>query len=357
MFDLKLYGYTETETPADGLIPGRIAELRREQYSVITELGEVKAVLKGAFCREARARGDYPCVGDFALLRHNGSGVSRIEKLLPRRAQFSRADFLGHAAGYAKTIREQVVAANFDYVFVVLSLNKVFKVSRIMRYLTLAWQSGGQPVVILTKADLVDDFSAPLSQVRQAAPGVLAHAVSSRAGFGLDALGEYLQPGKTAVFLGMSGVGKSSLVNALMMRDVMAVRAIREQDGRGRHATTHRQLFMLPSGAMIIDTPGMRELGLICADEGISAGFADVEELFAQCRFSDCRHETEPGCAVRAAFVSGALSSDRWKFYLAQTRENKFASDKAGYIAEKGALWKRGAVAYRKERKNGGIWV
>jgi len=380
MIDLKQYGYTEIEPPPDGLIPGRVTELQRERYTVITERGETAAVLKGAFCHEAEAREDFPCVGDFVLLQYNDSGVSGIAKLSPRRSKFSRADFSGHAAGYAKTIVEQVVAANFDYVFILSSLNWDFNVNRIMRYLTQTWQSGGQPVVILTKADLAGDFSEELADVLQAAPGVPSsplpraveairalqnaagraanaqvHAVYAHTGFGLNALDEYLQPGKTVVFLGMSGVGKSSLVNALMERDVMAVKEIREDDSRGRHMTTHRQLFMLPSGAMVIDTPGMRELGLFGADKGISAGFSDVEDLFAQCRFNDCRHKTEPGCAVLAALTDGSLPRERWERYLAQKRENKFVDDKAGYLTDKKTRHKDIAKWSKQMKKNGGF--
>ena len=338
MINLKQYGYIETETPPNGLIPGRVTEHRGAQFSVITERGEVTAVLKGAFYHNAEAREDFPCVGDFVLIQHNDSGHSRIAKLLPRRSKFSRADFSGHAAGYVKTIKEQVVATNFDYVFVLSSLNWDFRVNRIIRYLTQARQSGGQPVVILTKSDLVEDFTAPLADVRQAAPDVPVHAVSAYTGFGLDELEEYLQPGKTVVFLGMSGVGKSSLLNALMNQEVMVVKAIREDDSRGRHTTTHRQLFMLPFGAMVIDTPGMRELGLFDAEEGISAGFSDVEDLFDECRFSDCRHKTEPGCAVISALGNGSLSRERWERYLAQKREDKFVEGKQS----------------RKNRKSGG---
>jgi ribosome biogenesis GTPase len=224
-----------------------------------------------------------------------------------------------------------------------------------MRYLTQTWQSGGQPVVILTKADLVDDFNVPVADVRRAAPNVPVHAVSAHTGFGLSELDEYLQPKKTVVFLGMSGVGKSSLLNALMSQEVMVVKAIREDDSRGRHTTTHRQLFMLPSGAMVIDTPGMRELGLFGADEGISAGFSDVEELFAQGRFNDCHHKTEPGCAVLAALSDGSLSSEHWERYLAQKRENKFVEDKAGYLTDKRAWHKDLSKWSKQAKKNGGI--
>lgn len=350
MINLKQYGYIETEKPPTGLLPGRVMELQREQYTVITEHGEVTAVLKGSFYHSAEAREDFPCVGDFVLLQYAENGASRIAKLLPRSSKFSRADFSGHAVGYVKTILEQVVATNFDYVFILSSLNWDFNVSRIMRYLTQARQSGGKPVVILTKADLVKDSDISLAEVRQTASDVPVHAISSHSGLGLDAFDEYLQPGKTIVFLGMSGVGKSSLLNALMKEKVMTVKAIREDDSRGRHTTTHRQLFMLPSGAMVIDTPGMRELGLFNASEGISAGFADIEELIAQCRFGDCRHKTEPGCAVLAAISDGTLPNERWEHYLAQKRENKFVDDKTGYLQDKKA-WHKDISKWSKQRR------
>ena len=355
MIDLRQYGYTETEVPTDGLIPGRLIEVRRDRYTVVTERGEEPAILTGRFFHDAGARSERPCVGDFALLRCNEAGASSIVKLLPRHSKFSRADFSGHAAGYAKTILEQVVAVNFDYVFIVSSLNWDFKVSRIARYLTQAHKSGAQPVVILTKADLVNDFDTQAGAVMEAAPGAPVHAVSARTGFGLGALDEYLRPGKTVVFLGMSGVGKSSLVNALMEREVAVVKAIRESDSRGRHATTHRQLFMLPSGTMVIDTPGMRELGLFDADEGISAGFADVEALFARCRFGDCRHESEPGCAALAALADGSLTRERWESYLAQRRESEFVKGRADYFAAKKSFLKKVAVRdmQRKSKKGG----
>lgn len=324
MTDLQQYGYTETITPADGLLPGRVTELRRERYTVVTPHGELTAALSGRFIHETQSRADFPCVGDFVRLRRNENGVSQITERLPRRSKFSRADFSGHKAGYVKTVLEQTVAANFDYVFIITSLNGDYSVNRILRYLTQARQSGGMPVVLLSKADLAADYETPTAGIQTAAPGVPVHAVSAHTGLGLAALDAYLQPGKTVVFLGMSGVGKSSLLNALMERTVMTVKAIREDDSRGRHTTTHRQLFLLASGAMVIDTPGMRELGLYAADEGIRAGFADVEALFPQCRFSDCRHITEPGCRVLAALDDGSLPRERWAQYLAQQRENTF---------------------------------
>ncbi|MHA7967308.1 ribosome small subunit-dependent GTPase A [Paenibacillus sp. CAU 1782] len=354
MIDLKAYGFTEINEIPDDLLPGRVTELRRERFTVMTERGEVNAVLKGTFYHTAETRVDFPCVGDFVLLRFNESGDSLIDTLLPRRSKFSRADYSGHAAGFAKTILEQVVATNFDYVFILSSLNLDFNVIRIMRYLTQARQSGGQPVVILTKADLVEDYTLPLAEVAQSMPDVPVHAICSHTGMGLNELDAYLTPGKTVVFLGMSGVGKSSLLNALMEQDVMAVQAIREIDSRGRHTTTHRQLFMLPSGAMVIDTPGMRELGLFDAEEGIRIGFADVEEWFTQCRFTDCRHQSEPGCAVQAAIADGSLPRERWERYASHQNENRFVQDKTSYLIEKNARNKYTAMWSKQTRKNGG---
>ncbi|MCL2577961.1 MAG: ribosome small subunit-dependent GTPase A [Defluviitaleaceae bacterium] len=340
MINLKDYGYIVTEPLPDGLLPGRITELQRERYTVITERGEVTATLKGAFFHNAQIREDLPCVGDFVLLQYNDTGTSLISKLLPRNTKFSRADFLGHKAGHVKTVYEQLVAVNFDYVFIVSSLNLDFSVNRIIRYLTQTRRSGGMPVIILSKADLIEDYEQRVKEVQLVASDVPVHAVSSHTGQGMPELSEYLQPGKTIVFLGMSGVGKSSLLNALMEQEVMAVKGIREYDSRGRHTTTHRQLFMLPCGAMIIDTPGMRELGLYDAEEGISAVFSDVEELFVHCRFSNCEHQTEPGCAVKAAIKDGSLPMEQWKRYLAQKRETKFIDDKTSFMREKRASGK-----------------
>ena len=371
MINLKHYGYTEpTNTPdsitsghtstsqASGQIPGRITEHQRELYTVITQYGEVTASLKGTYYHSTATREDFPCVGDFVLLQYNQSGESRITELLPRKSKFSRADFSGHAAGYAKTIKEQVVAANFDYVFILTSLNADFNANRVLRYMTQAQQGGGQPVIILTKADLAGDYSWQLAEMYTAVQDTPVHAISSHTGHGMEELAQYLQPGKTIVFLGMSGVGKSSLLNALMDETVMTVSAIREDDARGRHTTTHRQLFMLPSGAMVIDTPGMRELGLFNAEEGISASFADVEELFTQCRFSDCAHKTEPGCAVREAIMDGSLPQERWGQYQAQMRENRFVDDKAAFMRERhaaskaiAAFTKSAAKASRTKKK------
>ena len=335
---------------------GRIIEFRRNQYTVMTEKGELDAVLKGSFIHAAEVRADLPCVGDFVKLDYNESGASRIIEVLPRHSKFSRFDQFGHGFAHVKSNREQVVAVNFDYVFIVTSLNRDFRINRIIRYLTQARASGGQPVLILTKADLCPDFSPQVEAVREVEPELPVHAISSHTGFGLEALQEYLQPGKTVVFLGMSGVGKSSLLNALANDDLMTVRETRTVDAsKGAHTTTHRQLFTLPSGAMVIDTPGMRELGLYDAEEAISAGFSDVEELFTQCRFKDCGHGNEPGCAVLAALADGSLSPEQWERYQAQSRENKYVDDKVGYMRERAAQYKSMSKWAKREKKSGRI--
>lgn len=343
MRELKNYGFNHSfEDENDPFIlPGRIVSVHRNLFGVVCKHGEKDAKIKSGAYRGGDASELYPAIGDFVLIRYNENGESLIIKTFERKSKFSRSDFSGHAAGYVKTVLEQVVAANFDYVFIMASLNMDFNIRRLERYLALAWNSGGSPVIVLTKADLAEDYKNKLIEAERISNGCPVVAVSSKTGENMDQLKDLVTAGETVVFLGSSGVGKSSLVNALAGREVMKVKEIRADDSKGRHTTTHRQLIMLESGVMIIDTPGMREIGMWDAGSGISETFADVEELFRMCRFSDCTHTAEPGCAVKDAIERGELDESRWKSYVSLKREERFSDDKSAYLKKKEQFFKQ----------------
>ncbi len=230
---------------------------------------------------------------------------------------------------------EQLVAANFDYVFIMQSLNNNFNLHRIERYLSLTWESGGIPVIILTKSDLVPNAQEYVEQVENIAFGVDVYAISCNTKEGLENIQKYFSKGNTIVFLGSSGVGKSTLMNTLYGKEIMKTSEIREKDSRGKHTTTSRNLIMLPNGAMIIDTPGMRELGMWNAEAGISETFKDIEELTKMCKFSDCTHTNEPGCKIREAIENGELSEERFEKYLSLKRESEYNTNSAQYLKNK----------------------
>lgn len=348
MTDILTYGFTPAMLPLDTQgVPARITAAHKDRYELVCEYGACFGRLKTSIYYGGESE-EFPTVGDFVLIAYNAHSDSQIIKTLERKSKFSRNDFSGHAEGYVKTVLEQVVAANFDYVFIMQSLNHDLNIKRLERYLTLAWQSGAIPAVILTKADLIDDYSENFREIEQAAGSAGVFAISAKTGLGLDSLAEYLKPRKTVVFLGSSGVGKSSLLNALAGEDLMVVKEIREDDSRGRHTTTHRQLIMLSSGVMIIDTPGMRELGMWDSSEGLGVMFSDVEQYFGKCRFNDCRHGNEPGCALKSALESGELPRERWESYLQIKCETKFANDKSAFIRSKTELHKK----WDKESRN-----
>jgi ribosome biogenesis GTPase len=357
MIDLENYGFTvnyNLEEKMEGCIPARVTEVHRELLKVISSYGESNARIKGSFYNKLDASEDFPAVGDFVALRYNESGDSQIVRVYPRKSKFSRPDYSGHAAGYVKTILEQVVAANFDYVFILASLNYDFNINRILRYVTVSWESGGTPVVLLTKADLVEDYTSQLEQVKQQVIGVPVYVVSAVTKEGLEQLQQYMKPKSTVVFLGSSGVGKSTLVNSLAGEEIMNVSDIRTEDSKGRHTTTHRQLIMLKNGVMIIDTPGMRELGMWDVEEGLGEAFSDIEELFIDCRFSDCTHQGEPGCAIQSAIAAGTLERARWKNYLGLKGEARFTEDKSAYLREKREFFKKLEKSNRAKQKMGG---
>ena len=294
---------------AAGLVPGRVAVQHRGAYDVLTELGELRCDVAGRLYEESRSPADLPAVGDWVAVAPRGEeDAGTIQAVLPRRTKFSRKTAWQAA-------EEQVLAANVDVVFIVTSLNEDLNLRRLERYLILGRESGAKPVVLLTKSDLSGDPEAAVAAVAEIAAEVPVHTLSSKTGEGLDAVRSYLRPGVTAALLGSSGVGKSTLVNTLAGEELLDTRELRS-DGQGRHTTTRRELVQLPNGALVIDTPGMRELQLWVADEALEETFDDVTSLFQHCRFSDCSHESEPGCAVKEALADGTLPPERWASYL-----------------------------------------
>jgi ribosome biogenesis GTPase len=290
----------------DGLVPARVAVEHRSAYVLYGEEGELRAELAGRLRHEEI----WPAVGDWVAVRPPGT----IAAVLPRRTVFSRKEPWLAA-------KEQVLAANADTVFVTTALTPVdFKPRRLERYLATAWESGAQPVIVLTKIDLCDDVEAAVLEVEAIAFGVPIHTVNGLTGEGVSALTAYLDENRTVALLGSSGVGKSTIVNHLAGGQVMPTAEISE-DGRGRHTTRHRELLLLPSGGLVLDTPGLRELQLWDVSQGLEQTFEDVAALAARCRFGDCSHETEPGCAVREALRSGALPRDRFESWRKLQRE------------------------------------
>jgi len=283
------------------------------------------AVVSGRFRFDALASSDYPAVGDWVVLAPERTRDVRdrlvITAVLPRRSAFVRsaADASRRTAG--NLVDEQVLAANVDVAFLVAGLDGDFNVRRLERYLAVAWSSGVRPIIVLNKADIALDLDQRLLEVESIAPAVPIVVLSALTGDHVADLSTHLQPGQTAVVLGSSGVGKSTLVNALLGEQRQATAAVRDDDSHGRHTTTHRELFTLPGGASLIDTPGIRALEIAGADEGVRAAFDDVADLALSCRFSDCRHDGEPGCAVRTAIDDGRLSLDRLASHRKLERE------------------------------------
>ena len=303
------------------------------------------AVVSGKYRYGVKTVSDYPAVGDYVIAEwHEGDGNAVITGLFPRRSCFIRK-----AAGTGN--REQVVATNIDTVFICMSLNKNFNIRRLERYLSIAYGSGATPVPVLTKADLCSDVGERIAEVQNAAPGVDVLAVSS-----LDedtgAVMRYILPGRTVAFIGSSGVGKSTLTNRLTGTDSIATRETGNDD-KGRHTTTHRELIALPNGAFVIDTPDMRELGMWDSGGGIDTAFADIEALARACRYSDCTHNGEPGCAIRKALEEGTLDRARWNSYLKLKTENEYAADSTGYLEAKRAKFKDIARINKANRKAG----
>jgi ribosome biogenesis GTPase / thiamine phosphate phosphatase len=306
------------ETGREGCVPARVVSQQRGLWRVTGDFAECWAEPSGKLRKDSQAGGDWPAVGDWVSVElHAGQANAAIQQVLPRRSRFARK-----VAG--KEITEQVIVANIDLALIVAALDGDFNVRRIERYMTQCWESGARPAIVLNKADACDKSGELLAEIEGIAMGVPVFLISATTGDGLDVLEASFGKGQTIVLLGSSGVGKSTLVNRLLGDERQATHAVRQSDSRGRHTTTSRELFVLPSGAMIIDTPGLRELQLWNAEDGLSQTFADIDELTAQCRFTDCQHEKEPGCAVQAAIAGGILDADRLESWRKLQREQEF---------------------------------
>lgn len=317
--------------------PGRVIRVDRGVCTVLGAGGAIRASLAGSVLgRAARDPAVLPCAGDWVLVRTWPDARLTVESVLPRRTAIVRRSTEKGSTG-------QVLAANLDTAAVVEPMHPAPELARIERLLALAWESGARPLVVLTKCDLVADPAAVAAQVAAAAPGVEVRPVSARRGDGIDELRPLVAAGRTLGLLGQSGAGKSTLVNALAGTTVMAVQGLRSGDGRGRHTTTYRALIPIPGGGAVLDTPGVRAVGLLDAADGLDRTFADVAEIAVGCRFADCRHEAEPGCAVRAALESGDLSTRRWASWQKLQREAAYEARRrnARLAAQERARWKR----------------
>ncbi len=335
----------------EGLEPARVAREERDLFGVYSVRGRLAAEVSGRVRHEARSRAELPAVGDWVAIEvPPGGGTAVIHAVLPRRSRISR-----HQAG--PVTEEQIIAANIDVAFLVSGLDggRNFHLPTLQRYATLAWESGAVPVALLNKRDLCANVEACVADAEGAVPGVPVHAISALLGQGLDDLRQYLAAGKTAVFLGRSGVGKSMLINRLVGRDLLPVGEVRESDREGRHVTTWREMILLPSGGIVIDTPGIREIQLWGDGAGVSAEFPDIEELALGCRFSDCRHITEPGCAVKAALDAGTLDAARLENYRKLHKEMEHLArkqDEKARLVEKARRKAFGRLVKRFNKDN-----
>jgi ribosome biogenesis GTPase / thiamine phosphate phosphatase len=332
---LERYGWNDffaahfSEFAEQGYVAGRVALEYNQFCRVYAARGEILAEIAGKLKHDAESRADLPAVGDWVALRLiESENKAVIHAVLPRRSKFMRKTKGARTA-------EQIVGANIDTLFLVTSLNQDFNTRRIARYLAVAWESGASPAILLTKTDLCEDVEAKIAEAEEVAAGVPVHAVCSITGEGLDALDQYFGPGKTVALVGTSGAGKSTLINRLLGSNRQKVKEVRDSDDRGQHTTRHRELILTPGGALVLDTPGMRELQLWDVEEGVETTFEDIEELAAQCRFSDCRHQTEPNCAVREALESGALDASRFENYLKLRRELDHLARRQDQFAQK----------------------
>ncbi len=335
--------------------PARVALQHRNLYHLIGTDGEYPAELSGKFLFHANSMADTPTVGDWvAVVYIESENKGIIQHLLPRRSFFSRKAVLagGPQYGHGK-IERQGLAANVDTVFLVTGLDQNYNLRRIERYVSVAYDSGASPVILLNKADLRDDIGQVTTDVERIACGMPVHAVSAAEDESLDVFKQYALPGRTVAFLGSSGVGKSTIINRLLGEERLKTSAVRDDDSRGWHTTTHRELIILPNGGMVIDTPGLREIQAWGESDDISRTFEDIAAIEKQCRFADCSHNGEPGCAITAAIEDGSLDEDRFRNYLKLQREIKHLNlrknEKERRKSER--EWQKRITQYHKQMK------
>lgn len=308
---------------------GRICAEYKENYRIFSDDGDLPAIISGKFRNNCHHREDFPAVGDWCLFHAiENENKAVIQELLPRKSKFSRK-----VAG--NETQEQVIASNVDFAFIVCALNHDFNPRRIERYLSLTWQSGATPIIILSKADLCPNIEEKIAAIETTAFAIDIHVINNISKEGIDALNKYFYNNKTVVLLGSSGVGKSTLINNLAKSSLMKVNNLRNNIDKGRHTTTHKQMILLPDGGMIIDTPGIRELQLWDAEEGIKLTFKDIEELAQYCKFNDCAHHKEPGCAVQKALEEGLLDPKRLENYRKVRKEQQYLTVRQSQSAAK----------------------
>lgn len=323
------------------LSKGRVSAIHKNSYILRFEGKDISAKLKGSF-RDEEAE-NLPVVGDYVSFAYNENGDSLITSVYERTSFLQRPD-------QAKTGVMQYMVANVDYTFIVTSLNEDYSFNRIARYVSVVLQGHSIPVVILTKSDLCSNYGRYIREVESVSDQVRVHAISALYGIGIDELQEYMRPGVTICLMGSSGAGKSTLLNELAGEDLMKTSAVRESDSTGRHTTTYRQLIELDNGVSMIDTPGMREIGMASSEQGIDNTFSDILALEKNCKFSDCKHDTEPGCAIKAALESGELSIERYNLYKSLLSENTRNYAKKKEISK----WAKAAKKMKMSPRDGG---
>jgi ribosome biogenesis GTPase len=352
MQNLEAFGWNEffansfAPFAEQGYSVGRVAVQHKTQYELYTTHGELRAETTGKMQYEARSKDDLPVVGDWVVIRPRDQEMATIYDILPRKSKFSRK-----AAG--KKTEEQIVAANIDTVFLVSGLDGDYNLRRMERYLVVAWESGANPVIVLNKVDLCSDIAGVIQEVDSIALGVPIIVMSALNDQGLEELLSHIKKGTTGALLGSSGVGKSTIINHLLGEEILKTKEVRENDDRGRHTTTRRELILLPVGGLLMDTPGMRELQLWGGDEGIKDAFDDIAALAQQCRFRDCQHGPEPGCVVQAAVENGTLAAGRFESYLKLQKEIAYLHRKEDKVAElqEKERWKKIHAAHKKMYK------